>query len=78
MKTTKDRYAYGHPAMFSEALSRDHILSWSNPNDLVLDPFLGSGTTAKMAKETGRRFIGIEIAPEYLEIAQRRINAHQI
>lgn len=62
-----------HPAQFPEALARDHILSWSNPDDLVLDPFTGSGTTAKMAKETGRRFIGIEIAPEYLEIAQRRI-----
>ena len=71
--TTKDKFAFAHPAMFPEALARDHILSWSNEGDLVLDPFLGSGTTAKMAKETGRRFIGIEIAPEYLEIAERRI-----
>jgi site-specific DNA-methyltransferase (adenine-specific) len=63
----------GHPAPFPEALARDHILSWSNPGDVVLDPFLGSGTTAKMALMTGRRFIGIERDPAYLAIAERRI-----
>jgi site-specific DNA-methyltransferase (adenine-specific) len=62
-----------HPATFPEALARDHILSWSNPGDVVLDPFLGSGTTAKMALLTGRRFIGIERDAEYLAIAERRI-----
>ena len=63
----------GHPAPFPEALARDHILSWSNPGDTVLDPFLGSGTTGKMAVELGREFIGIEISEEYLKIAQTRI-----
>lgn len=67
----------GHPAVFPEALARDHILSWSNPGDVVLDPFLGSGTTAKMALETGRRFIGIERSPEYMAIAERRIASVQ-
>jgi DNA modification methylase len=62
-----------HPAVFPEALAKDHILSWSNPNDIVLDPFIGSGTTAKMAKETGRRFIGIDISPEYCNLARKRI-----
>ena len=62
-----------HPAQFPEALARDHILSWSNPGDTVLDPFLGSGTTGKMAVELGRKFIGIEISEEYLKIAQTRI-----
>ena len=62
-----------HPAPFPEALARDHILSWSNPGDTVLDPFLGSGTTGKMAVELGREFIGIEISEEYLKIAQTRI-----
>ena len=63
----------GHPAIFPEPLARDHILSWSNEGDIVLDPFSGSGTTAKMAKHNGRRFIGIEINPEYCEIAEKRL-----
>jgi DNA modification methylase len=62
-----------HPATFPEALARDHILSWSNEGDLVLDPFSGSGTTAKMAKLMGRQFIGIEVNPEYCEIAEERL-----
>lgn len=62
-----------HPAQLPENIARDHILSWSNPGDTVLDPFLGSGTTGKMAIETGRRFIGIERNPEYFAIAERRI-----
>ena len=62
-----------HPAPFPEPLARDHILSWSNPGDVVLDPFSGSGTTAKMARQTGRRFIGIEVNPEYVEISRKRL-----
>lgn len=63
-----------HPAPFPESLARDHILSWSNEGDLVLDPFSGSGTTAKMAKHNGRRFIGIEINEAYCEIAKKRLS----
>lgn len=63
-----------HPAPFPDDLARDHILSWSNEGDIVLDPFSGSGTTAKMAKHNGRRFIGIEINPEYCEIAEKRLS----
>jgi site-specific DNA-methyltransferase (adenine-specific) len=63
----------GHPAVFPEKLARDHIVSWSNEGDIVLDPFSGSGTTAKMAKHNGRRFIGIEVNPEYVEIAEKRL-----
>jgi len=62
-----------HPAPFPEKLAHDHIISWSNPEDLVLDPFMGSGTTGKMAKQLNRHFIGIELDPEYFEIAKRRI-----
>lgn len=62
-----------HPATFPESLARDHILSWSNEGDIVLDPFSGSGTTAKMARELGRRYIGVEVNPEYCEIAQKRL-----
>jgi site-specific DNA-methyltransferase (adenine-specific) len=64
----------GHPAVFPFALARDHIATWSNPGDLVLDPFSGSGTTAKAAKELGRRFLGLEINPEYCAIAERRLS----
>jgi len=66
-----------HPAVFPERLAADHIASWSNPGDLVLDPFLGSGTTGKMAVQMGRNFIGIEISAEYLSIASDRINGAQ-
>lgn len=64
---------HDHPAPFPEALARDHILSWSNEGDIVLDPFSGSGTTIKMARETGRRGIGIEINQDYCEIAMKRL-----
>jgi site-specific DNA-methyltransferase (adenine-specific) len=73
MKASPDVIAYRHPATFPESLSRDHILSWSNEGDIVLDPFSGSGTTAKMAKHNGRRYIGIEINPDYCEIAAKRL-----
>jgi len=73
MKTTKDVIAYDHPAVFPEQLASDHILSWSNEGDVVLDPFNGSGTTTKMARETGRRFIGIDVNESYCEIARKRL-----
>lgn len=63
----------GHPAVFPEKLANDHILSWSNEGDIVLDPFMGSGTTAKMAKLNGRKFIGFEISQEYCDIAENRL-----
>jgi len=72
-QSCEESYAFNHPAIFPEALARDHILSWSNENDIVLDPFSGSGTTAKMARLMGRQFIGIEINPEYCEIAAKRL-----
>ncbi len=63
-----------HPAVFPEKLAEDHILSWSNEDDLVFDPFSGSGTTAKMAKKNNRKYIGFEISQEYVDIANKRIN----
>ncbi len=71
--TTGDMYAFRHPAMFPEKLARDHILSWSNPGDLVFDPMCGAGTTCKMAKATGRRWLGVDICREYTSIARRRL-----
>lgn len=71
---TKDTVAYGHPAIFPEKLAEDHIISWSNEGDIVLDPFAGSGTVAKMAIQLKRRWFGIEISEKYCEIANERIN----
>jgi site-specific DNA-methyltransferase (adenine-specific) len=62
-----------HPAPFPEKLAYDHIISWSNEGDTVLDCFMGSGTTGKMAKKLNRNFIGMEISQEYLDIAKKRI-----
>jgi len=64
-----------HPAPFPEQLAQDHILSWSNEGDVVLDPFMGSGTTAVACINTNRKFIGIEISKEYFEIAKKRIES---
>lgn len=64
-----------HPAVFPELLVQDQILSWSNENDIVLDPFMGSGTTAKMALLNNRNYIGFEISEEYCQIAEQRLCA---
>lgn len=62
-----------HPAPFPEKLAEDHIISWSNEGDIILDPMCGSGTTLKMAQANNRNFIGIEISPEYCKIAEQRL-----
>lgn len=62
-----------HPAIFPEKLALDHIKSWSNEGDIVLDPFMGSGTTGKMAILSKRHFIGIEISERYFGICEKRI-----
>lgn len=74
---TGEAKKYGHPAMFPLRLATEHILSWSNVGDTVLDPFLGSGTTGVAAMKTGRRFIGIEREKGYFAIAQGRITKAQ-
>lgn len=68
-----DEDAYGGPAIFPEALAERHILTWSNPGDIVMDIFMGSGTTGKMAMKTGRHYIGCDISQEYVDLARRRI-----
>ncbi|TFH31270.1 MAG: site-specific DNA-methyltransferase [Promethearchaeota archaeon] len=73
--TTPDNAAYQHPALFPEKLARDHILSWSNPGDVVLDPMNGAGTTTKMAYSLGRCFIGIDISQDYCQIALERLQS---
>lgn len=83
LKTEKNRYNIwdypvgcernGHPAVFPLQLALDHIQSWSNPGDAVLDPFMGSGTTGVAAQQLGREFIGIEVVKEYFDIAKKRL-----
>lgn len=71
--STTDKIAFEHPAIFPEKLAQDHIISWSNENDIVYDPFAGSGTTIKMALLNNRRVIGSEMSPAYCEIIRQRI-----
>ena len=66
---------HNHPAIFPEQLANDHIISWSNECDTVLDCFMGSGTTGVACKNLNRKFIGIEKDETYFKIAQDRIAA---
>ncbi len=70
---TGNRDAGKHPAPFPEKLAEDHILSWSNEGDLIYDPFMGSGTTAKAAISANRQWIGSEISKEYCDIIEKRL-----
>lgn len=74
--STKDKIAFKHPAIFPEKLAEDNIISWSNEGDIVLDCFMGSGTTGKMALLNNRKFIGIEKVEEYFEISKQRIEKY--
>lgn len=71
---TLGREKTGHPAPFPEAMANDHIISWSNENDLIYDPFMGSGTTGLVARKLDRNYIGSEISSEYCQIAEARIS----
>lgn len=73
MKTTRDIDAFAHPAMFPELLAERHILTWSNAGDTVLDCFIGSGTTAKLARGLNRHYIGCDTSAEYVAIARKRL-----
>ena len=74
--TSCDKDETSHPAIFPENLAKDHILSWSNEGDLVLDPFMGSGTTGKMAILNNRNFIGIELNEDFAKEATERIKKY--
>ena len=69
----KNKETCGHPAPFPEQLAHDHIVTWSNPGDLVFDPFVGSGTTCKMAILTGRKYLGVDKEEKSYEIAKNRV-----
>ena len=76
--TTSFNDKTNHPAVFPEELAQDHIISWSNEGDLVYDPFMGSGTTAKMAILNKRNWIGSEISSEYCKIIEKRVSGIDI
>lgn len=76
--SSKEKIAFEHPAIFPLELASDHILSWSNAGDVVLDPFNGSGTTTKAAHLLERQFIGIDISEKYCEIARKRLAQGQL
>lgn len=71
---TKDAIAHDHPAIFPDLLAFDHIRSWSNEGDIVLDPMCGSGTTCRVAKDNNRKYIGIDCSKKYCEISRERCN----
>lgn len=76
--STLDKCAFDHPAIFPEALAKDHIASWSNLGCVVFDPFCGSGTTLKMAKSLGRKYLGFDIEQKYCAIAEQRLLTHNV
>jgi site-specific DNA-methyltransferase (adenine-specific) len=75
--SSKYKDAFKHPAIFPEELAKDHIMSWSNEGDIILDPFSGSGTTPVMAYSLNRKYIGIDISKEYCEIAKKRLEVEK-
>jgi len=73
---SSDKESHKHRAIFPEKLAEDHILTWSNIGNIVLDPFVGSGTTCKMAKKNNRKYIGIDISEEYCNLAKSIISKY--
>lgn len=71
--STKDAEAFDHPAIFPDQLAADHIITWTVPGDLVLDPMCGSGTTPKMAAQLSRNYLGFDLSADYIDIARRRL-----
>ena len=67
-----------HPGTFPDKLASDFIRCFTQENEVVLDPFLGSGTTCVVAKQLGRKYIGIDCCQEYIDLAQKRIDIETV
>lgn len=74
--SSRDKIAFEHPAIFPEKLVEDQIRTWTDEGGIVYDPFMGSGTTAKIAHLLDREWFGSEISAEYVKLANRRIAIH--
>ena len=74
--SSKDAAAFEHPAIYPEQLVKDHILTWCSEVDLVLDAFMGSGTTAVICKDNNRNYLGYEIDEKYYNVCLRRLKEH--
>ena len=74
-KKKEDASAKFHSAPFPFQLAADHIKSWTNPGDLILDPMCGSGTSCLAAKSLDRDFVGVDISEEYCKLAIDRISS---
>lgn len=72
--TSKTKNIFGHPTTKPIEIIKNLIINASKENDLVLDCFLGSGTTALACKQLGRKCLGIETSPEYCKIAKQRLS----
>lgn len=70
----RDKDKYLHPTCKPIELVRRHLLHTTQPNDIILDCFMGSGTTCVASKDIGRHYIGFEIKPKWVEIAKNRLN----
>jgi len=75
--SSKCKLAFEHPAIMPMQLAIDHIISWSNEEDIILDCFMGGGTTGVACRETNRKFIGIEKVQKYYDICTKRIDLQQ-
>jgi len=75
-KSSKDKIAFEHPAIMPEQMAKDHIYTWSNEKDLIYDPFMGSGTTAKSSHLLKRNWIGSELSYEYVVLANKRLKPY--
>lgn len=67
----------GHPAVFPYKLAEDHVLSWTNEDDIVLDPFMGSGTTALACINNNRKYLGFELNEEYYKVLKKRLHEYK-
>ncbi len=74
--SSQDRVAFNHPAIFPEKLVEDQIRTWTDTGDVVYDPFMGSGTTAKVAHLLDRKWLGSEISEEYVNLANERLGPY--
>ena len=73
-KSYKNKLSVNHPAVMTDEIARRHILTWTNENDIIYDPFLGASTTTRVARDNNRQWIGSEIHTPYYELSKQIMN----